>query len=195
MTHTLRRCEQCLEGRETNPGTRLGPARLAIVTHLEDHWSAPGDRRWLSEGRRHPGSRLRQWGRQPPLCPNPADVVTTDSGPAEPVQHPPASACEPYRDLIGASLARGRNAMGIWQNLVDQHGSACTYETVKRFVRRLRGRVNVRPAFQLPTTRAPIVNPSSTSISRDMLRYVRAFPGGGFLARARYPPSRAILVR
>jgi hypothetical protein len=30
--------------------------------------------------------------------------------------------CEPFRDLIGPALARGRNAMTIWQDLLDEHG-------------------------------------------------------------------------
>ena len=34
----------------------------------------------------------------------------------------PASSCEPYRELIALELERGRNAMGIWQDLVDSHG-------------------------------------------------------------------------
>ena len=53
--------------------------------------------------------------------------------------HATASVCEPYRELIIAALARGRNAMGIWQDLVDGHGFAGGYDTVKRFVAKLRG--------------------------------------------------------
>ena len=47
--------------------------------------------------------------------------------------------CEPYRELIIAALARGRNAMGIWQDLVDGHGFTGGYDSVKRFVAKLRG--------------------------------------------------------
>jgi transposase len=65
----------------------------------------------------------------------PAIQVTTDCGP--PDRSP--SACEPYRELIEQGLARGRNAMAIWQDLVSDHGFACGYQTVKRFVRKLRG--------------------------------------------------------
>jgi len=49
------------------------------------------------------------------------------------------STCEPHREQIEAGLARGRNAMSIWQTLVDQHGFGGAYESVKRFVRKLRG--------------------------------------------------------
>ena len=52
---------------------------------------------------------------------------------------PSASACEPYRELIELGLARGRNAMAIWQDLVSQAGFASGYQSVKRFLRRLRG--------------------------------------------------------
>ncbi len=52
---------------------------------------------------------------------------------------PSASACEPYREVIEAELAKGRNAMAIWQDLVDGHGFAGRYASVKRFVRKLRG--------------------------------------------------------
>jgi transposase len=52
---------------------------------------------------------------------------------------PTASACEPYRELIELALDRGRNAMAIWQDLVDQHGFAGRYASVRRFVRKLRG--------------------------------------------------------
>jgi transposase len=51
----------------------------------------------------------------------------------------PASSCEPYRELIALELERGRNAMGIWQDLVDSHGFAGGYQSVRRLVRNLRG--------------------------------------------------------
>jgi len=76
----------------------------------------------------------------------PANEVTTDpaTGPAPgsaipPKRSPSASACEPYREIIEVALARGRNAMAIWQDLVSQYGFAGAYTSVKRFVRRLRG--------------------------------------------------------
>ena len=34
---------------------------------------------------------------------------------------PSLSTCQPYRELIELELGRGRNAMGIWQDLVDRH--------------------------------------------------------------------------
>jgi transposase len=41
--------------------------------------------------------------------------------------------------LIEQGLGRGRNAMAIWQDLVSDHGFPHGYQTVKRFVRKLRG--------------------------------------------------------
>ena len=50
-----------------------------------------------------------------------------------------ASSSEPYRELIEQELSRGRNAMGIFQDLVDGHGFTGGYQSVRRFVQRLRG--------------------------------------------------------
>lgn len=76
-------------------------------------------------------------------CSKPAMEVTTDLGPsAAPVEESrqsTASACELYRETIQLGLSRGRNAMGIWQDLVDRNGFAAGYQSVKRFVRKLRG--------------------------------------------------------
>jgi transposase len=51
-----------------------------------------------------------------------------------------ASACEPFREAIELGLSRGRNAMAIWQDLVADAGFSGSYQTVKRFVRKLRGK-------------------------------------------------------
>lgn len=50
------------------------------------------------------------------------------------------SLCEPHRGFIEAQLRLGRNAMAIYQELVDSHGFAGRYNSVKRFVARLRVR-------------------------------------------------------
>ena len=56
-----------------------------------------------------------------------------------PGRAPSASACEPYREMIAEALARGRNAVAIWQDLVDDHGFPARYASVRRFVVTLRG--------------------------------------------------------
>ena len=65
------------------------------------------------------------------------DLVDAPAG--EPSRAPTASACEPYRDAIERALAIGRNAMAIYQDLVDDHAFAGHYASVRRFVRKLRG--------------------------------------------------------
>ncbi len=107
------------------------------------------------------------WGRAAPA--KPANEVTTDPGPsgpanevsAEPASSKPAnevttdigaelapqsgrspssSVCEIHREAIELGLSRGRNAVAIFQDLVDVHGFSDGYQSVKRFVRKLRGK-------------------------------------------------------
>ena len=80
--------------------------------------------------------------------------VSTDSAPvARPGRAPSASACEPYRELIAEALGRGRNAMAIWQDLVDDHGFTARYASVRRFVLTLRGTSS--PDARVVITTAP----------------------------------------
>ena len=72
-----------------------------------------------------------------PVKAKPAIAVTTDSGAA--TAPTSASACAVHRDAIELGLARGRNAMAIWQDLVDTCGFTGGYQSVKRFVRKLAG--------------------------------------------------------
>src|SRR5229473_5603323 len=97
------------------------------------------------------GGQPKEWPPKPAITPE----VSTDSGPSKPAitgtvstdpgppsppgRAPSASACEPYRELIAEALARGRNAMAIWQDLVDDHGFPARYASVRRFVLTLRG--------------------------------------------------------
>jgi transposase len=73
----------------------------------------------------------------------PANEVTTDSSVLDPrslhaTASPRASKSEPYREFIEEALGVGRNAMAIWQDLVDHHGFAGRYTSIRRFVARLR---------------------------------------------------------
>ncbi|MCY4582720.1 MAG: IS21 family transposase, partial [Chloroflexi bacterium] len=68
-------------------------------------------------------------------------AATGDAAPLSgyrPSRAPRASACEPYRELIAEAVGRGRNAMAIWQDLVDDHGFPAGYASVRRFVSTLR---------------------------------------------------------
>src|SRR5450432_3354379 len=83
-----------------------------------------------------------------PAPAKPANEVITDFG-AElaggaavvpdppPGRSPSASVCWPYREAIELGLSRGRNAMAIWQDLVDTCGFAAGYQSVRRFVSKL----------------------------------------------------------
>jgi transposase len=74
----------------------------------------------------------------------PTNEVTTGfgvklSGWGSENRNPTPSACEPFREAIELGLSRGRNAIAIWQDLVADSGFHGSYQTVKRFVRKLRG--------------------------------------------------------
>ena len=92
---------------------------------------------------RRRGGRVGAW---PPSNPATMGEVSTDSGAASgpieaalpPRRAPTASACAPYHELIVEALRRGRNAMAIWQDLVDTYGFPGRYASVRRFVRTLR---------------------------------------------------------
>jgi transposase len=62
-----------------------------------------------------------------------------------------SGASEAYRELIELELSRGRNAMGIWQDLVDTHGFRGGYQSVKRLVRKLRGAVSAEARVIIET--------------------------------------------
>ena len=71
----------------------------------------------------------------------PAIEVTTGSKPVPAKPSATAgSSCEPFRDFVELSRSRGRNAMAIWQDLMASHGFTGNYQSVKRYVRKLRGK-------------------------------------------------------
>ena len=87
-----------------------------------------------------------------PSKPATTATVSTDPGPSSPPgRAPSASACEPYHELIAEALGRGRNARAIWQDLVDDHGFAAHYASVRRFVLKLRGSTPVEARVVIAT--------------------------------------------
>jgi transposase len=97
---------------------------------------------------RRPRGRSRQELSKPanevttgPATAKPAsgDRVATGSGSPQTSSSATASTSEPHRELIEVALSHGRNAMSIWQELVDRHGFSGAYGSVKRYVRKLRG--------------------------------------------------------
>jgi len=95
---------------------------------------------------------IRSWaqrfaaGDDPPNCPgvdtDPVGDLAAQTAPPRPpgLTGAASSFCEPHRAFIEAQLRLGRNAMAIYQELVDGHGFAGRYNSVKRFVARTRVR-------------------------------------------------------
>jgi len=80
-------------------------------------------------------------GQIPP--PRPPGVEGFLAAPAPGVQsawRPTPSACEAHRAWIEAQVQLGRNAVSIYQDLVEGHGFSHRYNSVKRFVAHLRRR-------------------------------------------------------
>src|SRR5512147_433216 len=75
------------------------------------------------------------------LEPVASELIDLSAWPPPARRAPTASACEPYRELIERALGRGRNAMAIWQDLVDDYAFPGRYASVRRFVVKLRGEV------------------------------------------------------
>src|SRR5205807_4539071 len=88
----------------------------------------------------------------PPKPAIPAEVSTDLPAVAPPGRAPSASACEPYRELIAEALGRGRNAMAIWQDLVDDHGFTARYASVRRFVVASRGSMPIEARVIITTS-------------------------------------------
>jgi hypothetical protein len=105
---SLRRIEQATGVRRETAGDYLRGAGIAL---------------------RRPGG----WGRHSPSKAAIDPITDSEAGDSKPAievitgflaSKPgcgPASSCEPYRELIALELARGRNAMGIWQLCRDRH--------------------------------------------------------------------------
>ena len=70
--------------------------------------------------------------------PNAANLSTGPSANAAKVSTGPQSVCEPHRDFIEASVAKGLSAQRIWQDLKEDHHFNYEYAAVKRFVHKVR---------------------------------------------------------
>jgi transposase len=88
----------------------------------------------------------------------PAKAVTTgfgvelsEVGRGNPKPASSLSTCEPVRQAIELGLSRGRNAVSIWHDLVSENGFRGGYQTVKRFVRKLRGTQPLAPRTVIVT--------------------------------------------
>ena len=145
------------------------------------------------------GIAVRGRGRPSESKPKPAisAEVSTDSGPSKPATRaevstdlatvprpgraPSASTCEPYRELIVEALGRGRNAMAIWQDLVDDHGFVARYASVRRFVVRLRGAAPAEARVVITTAPGEDYGESAVMVSPEETRR-----GGAVFFRASF---------
>jgi hypothetical protein len=78
----------------------------------------------------------------PPRPPAPGDAPIAAAAGEVPAAS--SSACAPHRAWIEAQVALGRNAVSIYQDLVEAHGFGHAYNAVKRFVARLKARAPER---------------------------------------------------
>jgi transposase len=81
----------------------------------------------------------------------PANEVTTGFGVESKAENLKRSVCEPFREAIELGLSRGRDATAIWQDLVAESGFGGGYQTVKRFVRKLREKQPPQPRAVIRT--------------------------------------------
>jgi transposase len=116
---TLRRIEEATGIRRETAGRYLRAAGIGV--------RAPG--RW---GHGEPPKAAIE------VSTGPGAVAVAAAEPVRPGRSPSTSASEPYREVIEASVRLGRDSMSIWQDLVDDHGFAHGYASVRRFVSRLR---------------------------------------------------------
>ena len=135
---TLRRIQQATGVRRETASAYLKAAGIAI--------RSPGA--W---GRRSPAKPANEVTPDPEA--KPANEVTPDFvGLISEKQANPTTAattspslCEPFREVIERDLGRGRNGKAIWQDLVSVQGFTGDYQSVKRFVRKLRGSHEPQP--------------------------------------------------
>ena len=96
------------------------------VTGIDRKTIRAYQKRFAAEAANSPGVATGSTAQiPPPWPPAPAAAGST------------VSSCEPHRTFIEEQVRQRRNAMAIWQDLVDQHGFDGAYNSVKRFVRRL----------------------------------------------------------
>jgi transposase len=143
---SLRRIQQNTGVRRETAGVYLKSAGIAIRS--PGAWGRQSPAKPANEviTDSAPGKSWNEPSHEPDLA-KPANEVITDSGagmrsaakPSEPQpgHSPSASACTAYRELIEVGLSRGRNAMAIWQDLVDTCSFTAGYQSVRRFVRKL----------------------------------------------------------
>jgi len=95
------------------------------------------DRKTIRRYQREENSPRVATGTKALADPVPASAATANAASVSPSS---SSACEPHRVWIEAQVQLGRNAVSIYQDLVELHGFDHAYNSVKRFVGQLRAR-------------------------------------------------------
>lgn len=123
--------------------------KVTIFTLLENTVSQHEIRRKTGIDRKTIRRYQREWeeskspmatGSERPCGQNPPGWPPGGPESKSPQSRQGVSACEPYRAWIEAQVRLGRNAMSIYQDLIEQHGFKHQYNSVKRFVRGLKAR-------------------------------------------------------
>jgi transposase len=100
------------------------------------------------------------------------------------------SQCGPLAEAISAKIEAGLSAQRIYQDLVSEHGFTDSYESVKRFVRKLRAReperiwrMEVQPGEEVQVdfgVGAPIEIPGARPRRSWVLRMVLSYSRKGY---------------
>ena len=114
------------------------------------------------------------------------------------------SQCEPLAEAILAKVEVGLSAQRIYQDLIEEKGFAESYESVKRFVRKLRAshpervwRLECRPGEELQLdfgSGAPIEEPEGKTRRSWVLRLVLSYSRKGY-SEALYRQDTDTLLR
>ncbi|HEY1578782.1 MAG TPA: IS21 family transposase [Terracidiphilus sp.] len=171
---SLRRIQQAIHVRRETASAYLKAAGIAV--RPPSGWGRcepkPANEVITDSGAAKPAIPVIPDPLDPNCNPNPENLST--KGKAKPTSKPAnekevitdsavvssPSACEPYREAIDLGLSRGRNAMGIWQDLVSEYGFASSYQSVQRFVRKRRG-------TQTPEARVVIITAAGQEAQVD----------------------------
>lgn len=111
--------------------------RETVIGLLRMGWST----RRIERETGHRRETIARYGREAGILPPKAAKVATDPRPASGPEVASdlgrsRSACEGHRAFIESAIAAaGRNAVAIYQDLVEHHGYDGAYNAVKRFVR------------------------------------------------------------
>ena len=162
----------------------------AILTLHEQGWSNRQIARTLGVHRHTVQRYLRRARAGSKSTTNPPTGSEGLLGPKSNTISGPKSDCEPFRQIIQAKLEQDLSAQRIYQDLVGEHGFSSGYDSVKRFVRRL------RQVSQLPFRRmecsagaegqvdfgkgAPIVQPNGRYRRSRVFRIVLSFSRKGY---------------